>query len=58
MSIRSILNNSGLNEGKITGNMLAIDVAGNITKSITNNGSILLTVDSSGQQHEIEELKS
>ena len=43
MSIRNLLNTEGTNIHKITGDKLAIDVAGSITKSITLDGSLLLT---------------
>lgn len=48
MSIRSICNTQGTNESKIRGDMLAIDVAGTISKSYTTNGSILLTGSGGG----------
>lgn len=43
MSIRNLLNTEGTNIHKISGEKLAVDVAGTISKSITPDGSLLLT---------------
>ena len=51
MSIRSYLNTTGANNGKISGKTLAIDTTGGITKSFTENGSLLLNFSGTGSNN-------
>jgi hypothetical protein len=44
MSIRNICNTEGINRGKIGGRFLAIDTEGDITQTLTENGSLKLIV--------------